>query len=104
MELSGLETVDAAVAAVVQVLTDPATAEAGAQLIAAGARPLVPVDKGTLLASERVLVSGTGAQLVYAARHAVFVQASQPWLGEGITRAVDQLVDLYATRVLDAWT
>jgi hypothetical protein len=104
VELSGLEQLDAAIAAVVAVLTDPATAEAGAQLIAAATRPHVPTETGKLAASELVTVTGTGAQLVFAAPYSVFVQASQPFLGLGVSAAVPQLVDLYGDKAVEAWT
>lgn len=103
VSLTGLDAVDASVAAVIQALTDPQTAQAGAELIAASARPLVPHDSGELAASERVGQSGTGAQLVYAARHAPIVHARQPWLGEAITAAVPELEQLYERQVTEAW-
>lgn len=103
VELTGLEDLTAALEAVKAALSDPATADAAAQLLAAGIRPFIPRDDGTLAASERVTVTGTGAQLVYAARYAVFVQASQPFMGAGISAAVEQLVAYYGDRALDAW-
>lgn len=99
VELAGLDTVDASVAAVVQVLTDPALASSVAQLVAQLGHPLVPVDKGRLAASAQV----AGAQLVYAAPYAAIVSARQPWLGDAIAAAVPQIEDLYATRVTEAW-
>ena len=54
-------------------------------------------------ASATVTRTGTGAALVYAAPYAVIVQASQPWLGAGITAAVPQLEALYARQVTEAW-
>lgn len=101
--LSGLDDLDDSIAAVIQALTDPQTAARAAALIAASARPLVPVDTGELAASERVGQSGTGAQLVYAARHAPIVHARAPWLGEAITAAVPELEQLYARQATDAW-
>ncbi len=101
---AGVDTVVSAADAVVRVLQDPATAEAGTSLIAASARPLVPTASGRLRASETVSARGSGAQLTYTARYSVIVQARQPWLGEAITNAVPRLVDLYETQVLDAWT
>jgi hypothetical protein len=103
VELSGLPELEAALAAVVAVLTAPSTAQDGAQLVAAGVRPFIPHDTGKLAASELVTVTGTGAQLVYSAPYAVFVQASQPFLGQGISAAVDQLVALYGDKALEAW-
>lgn len=98
--LSGLPELEAALTAVTAVLTDPATAHEGAQLIAAGTRPFIPRDTGALAASENV----TGARLVYAAPYAVIVQASHHFLGAGISASVDQLVDLYGTLAVEAWT
>lgn len=103
VEVAGVPTVEASVAAVVAVLQDPATAEAATLLVAAAARPLVPVATGQLAASEQVTRTGSGAALVYAAPYAVLVQASQPWLGAGITAAVPELEALYARQVLEAW-
>lgn len=97
--LSGLDDLDAALAAVVDVLTDPATEAAGAQLVAAGARPFIPRDTGKLAASEQV----AGGQLVYAVPYSAIVSASQPWLGAGISASLDALVDLYARKALEAW-
>lgn len=103
VDLEGVPTVEAAVAAVVAVLQDPATAEAATHLVAASARPLVPVDTGRLAASEQVIRTGGGAALVYSARYAVIVQARQPWLGAGITAAVPELEALYARQATEAW-
>lgn len=103
MELKGTTELEASASAVVAVLTAPATAEAGARLIASDARPRVPLDTGKLLASEAVQLTPTGAQLVYAARYAPIVHARQPWLGAAITATVPQLVDVYATAAVEAW-
>lgn len=104
VDLEGVPTVEASVAALVAALQDPATAEAATHLVAASSRPLVPVGAtGRLAASEQVARTSTGAALVYGARYAVFVQASQPWLGEGITRAVPDLVALYERQAVEAW-
>lgn len=104
VDLGGVESLDAALAAVAKVLTDPLTAEAGTDLIAASARPLVPTDSGALVTSERVTATGSGARLVYTARYSVIVQARQPWLGAGISGAIPQLLALYENQVQDAWT
>lgn len=104
VELSGLEDLEAAIAAVQAALTDPATADKAAQLLAAGIRPFIPRDTGRLAASELVVAHGSGAHLEYAVPYSVFVQASQPFMGRGISAAVDQLVQLYATQALEAWT
>jgi hypothetical protein len=101
--LTGLDDLEASLAAVVQALRDPETAEAATRLVAASSRPLVPTDTRTLVQSERVTVTATGARLEYTARYSVIVQARQPWLGAGITDAVPRLVDLYETKVLEAW-
>lgn len=103
VEVEGVPTVEAAVAAVVAVLQDPATAEAATNLVAASARPLVPFLTGFLVASEQVVRTGSGAALLYTAPYAVIVQARQPWLGAGITAAVPALENLYATQVEQAW-
>jgi hypothetical protein len=99
VELSGQEQLDTAVAAVTEVLTAPALAAEAVQLVHSAARPVTPTDTGQLAASAMV----AGAQLVYAAPHAVFVSASQPWLGDAIAAAVPLIEDLYATRVTEAW-
>jgi hypothetical protein len=103
VDVEGVPAVEASVAAVVAVLQDPATAEAATYLVAAAARPLVPVATGYLAASERVTRTAAGASLVYGAPYAVIVQASQPWLGAGITAAVPELTALYDAQVLEAW-
>lgn len=93
VDLEGVPTVEASVAAVVAALQDPASA-----------RPLVPVGATRKLSSsDQVARTGTGATLVYAVPYAVFVQASQPWLGEGITRAVPDLVAMYERQATQAW-
>lgn len=101
--VGGLEDLDRAITDTVQVLTAPATAQAATQLVAAAGRRLVPRDTGKLAASESVTPTATGAQLVYAARYAPIVQASQPWLGAAITAALPALVELYGTAAADAW-
>jgi hypothetical protein len=103
MELSGVTELEASAAAVVAVLTAPATAEAGGRLIESDARPRVPLDTGRLLASSSVATTPTGAQLVYAARYAPIVHARQPWLGAAITSTVPQLVAVYADAAVEAW-
>lgn len=103
VEFTGLDELDAARAAVLAALTDPATAEAGTRLVAAGARPFIPHDTGKLAGSELVTPRGTGAALIYTAPYSVFVQASQPFLGQGVSAAVPQLVELYATAAVEAW-
>jgi hypothetical protein len=104
VSLTGLDDLEASLASVVQALRDPATAEAATRLVAEAGRPLVPVASGTLVRSERVLVTAAGASLTYTAPYSVIVQARQPWLGEAISSAVPRLVDLYDTKVQNAWT
>lgn len=101
VELRGLDTLQASLAAVTDALTDPATAAEAARLVAGVATP--PVDKGGLAASAQVAATATGASLVYAAPYAVIVHASQPWLGEAITATVPQLIDLYERNTITAW-
>lgn len=101
VEVTGLDELDAAIAAVTAVLTDPATAVEGALLIERAARP--PRDKGTLDASAAVVATATGAQLVYPVPYSAIVHARHPWLGAAITASVTELVDLYETKVMDAW-
>lgn len=102
--LEGLDTVEASVAATVAALQDPELALAAARLVEVQASPLIPRDTGRLAASQQVTVAGAGAALVYAAPYAVFVQASQPWLGAAISKAVPGIVGLYEERVRETWT
>lgn len=103
VDLGGVQSVEAAVAAVVDVLQDPGTAVEPTRLVAAEAAPLEPHDTGRLSASRRVVATAAGAELVYAAPYAVIVQARQPWLGEAITAAVPRIVALYETQAITAW-
>lgn len=97
--VDGVATVEASVAAVVAAVQDPATLAAVVELVAAESAPHVPVDTGRLAGSRQT----TGSRLVWAAPYAVIVHARQPWLGAGITAAVPRIVDLYETRVTQAW-
>jgi hypothetical protein len=99
MELRGLEDLERASSDVLQALTAAETAEAGARLIAASARPLVPREAGTLAASETV----NGGQLVYTAPYAPIVHAAQPWLGDAIAAVLPQLVEHYDATAAQAW-
>lgn len=104
VDLEGLDTLEASVAATVAALQDPELALSTAKLIAVEATPLVPRDTGKLAASQLVTLSGSGAELVYTAPYSVIVQARQPWLGRSITQAVPRIVELYADQAVQAWT
>jgi hypothetical protein len=101
VELRGLDTLQASLAAVTAALQDPATAAAAARLVAGAAAP--PVDTGRLAASEQVTPTATGARLEYGVTYAALVHASQPWLGAAISASVAGLVDLYAENTETAW-
>lgn len=98
VHLEGLDALEASLAAVVQALQDPETADDVARMVAAEAQP--PVLTGALARSESV----SGGRLVYAAPYAVIVHARQPWLGAAISDVVPRMVDLYAVKVQEAWT
>jgi hypothetical protein len=99
VELEGVPTVEAALAAVVAALQDPDNVEAAARLVKTSTDPHVPRLRGVLAASAQV----TGPRLVYAAPYSAIVQARTPYLGAGITDAVARILALYETQVTQAW-
>lgn len=99
VELSGVDQLAGAISSVVQAMLSPELAAQAAKLVETSSGPFVPVDTDALQRSAQT----TGHQLVYAVPYSVFVQASQPWLAQGISRAVPELVQLYGREATDAW-